>query len=77
MKLQKQSPSDVSDILCVTPWLRVCEDSWGFIDGSCLQKVELDENIVTLKLPEQLKACAELRDGVWRGRVGFGPGKGG
>lgn len=46
------------------------------MDGSCLQKVELDENIVTLKLPEWLNACAELGDGVWRGGVGFGAGKG-
>lgn len=45
------------------------------MDGSYLRKVELDENIVTLKLPEWLKACAELGDGVWRGHVRFGWGK--
>lgn len=46
------------------------------MDGSYLRKVELDENIVTLKLPEWLKACAEL--GVECGGVmsGLDGGKG-
>lgn len=51
-------------------------ESWSFVDGSCLQKVELDENIVASKLSEELNICAVLQDAVWRGHVVFAPGKG-